>query len=216
MFASGYAELYDLFNSDKPYKKEINFVYRWASKPRTVFDIGPGTGDYWKYYPAKTILFGVEKSRAMADKSCANGEIICQDIRNFTMDSRFDCATALFDVINYIPTHKWWKNIPVKKDGFFVFDIWNTKKIERDGFRDTFKKAGFLSRKISPVGQSEKHVDLRIDIVDFAARKKLVSEIHRMYLHTHDDILEFCGKNFEVVEVVSTTSWQTWYKCLRK
>ena len=126
------------------------------------------------------------------------------------MESQFDCATALFDVINYIPRHDWWKKIPVKKGGYFLFDIWDIEKIKKEGFCTTQKQIGGVGRQITPINISFKSVDL---LIDFWDNKKEFREKHRMYLYSHEDILRFCGKKFGVADVKQTKNWQTWYKC---
>ncbi len=213
---------YDLFNKDKDYKGEIEFVYRWAKNPKSIFDIGAGTGSYWKYYPKGTDIFGIDKSISMAKHS---NNIVHGDITKYVHSKeRFDCATALFDVLNYIPNHDWWSNIPVKKGGYFVFDIWSKDKIEKDGFKKTFKKVGEYARSIDPIKQSSKFVDLRITILktkfDNTAEvgwyEPISQEIHRMYIYSLGDIKEFCGEEFQIEEIQKTKSWQTWIKCKRK
>ena len=213
MFSKVYAKNYDIFNSGKPYAKEIKFVYEWAKKPRTVFDIGCGTASYWKHYPEKTILFGVEKSKAMCEQAPYRGEVICGDVRGIKIESKFDCATALFDVINYIPKHDWWNKIPVKKGGYFIFDLWDKKKVEKDGFRVTVKKSKDAIRVISPINQDSKSVELLVSVVSVS---NIFQEIHRMYLYSHADIERFCGKEFKIVSIKETQTWHTWVKCRRK
>lgn len=212
MFFKKYAQNYDLLNSDKPYQKEIEFVYEWAEKPRLIFDIGCGTASYWKYYPKTVHLLGVDKSRSMAHGS---SRVVCADITKYKHRGRFDCATALFDVLNYIPRHNWWGNIPVEKGGFFIFDIWDKNKVKKDGFETRNKKIGEVSRKITPIdfGVDFSFVDLKIDV---STPQNTFSETHRMFLYDHEDILGFCGNDFEVLEVRPTEQWQTWYKCRRK
>src|SRR3990167_8823969 len=194
MFAEKYSKYYDLFNSDKPYKKEIEFVYRWAGKPKTVLDLGCGTANYWQYYPIKTKILGVDKSRAMVELTDGKlfpnfkREIICADVTELNFDSQFDCATALFDVINYIPRHDWWKNIPVKKGGYFIFDIWDKEKVNQDGFIIKAKANGTSIRIITPIGYDGKQVDLKIEIF---ADCGVIEERHRMYIYGYDDILKF-------------------------
>ena len=212
MFNS-YANYYDLFNQDKPYKKEIEFVYRWAGKPKSIFDIGCGTANYWKYYPKKTRIFGVDKSESMIDQSKDHSEILKADITKIKIESQFDCATALFDVINYIQKHDWWNKIPVKQGGYFLFDVWDTEKINKEGFRTTIKNVKNISRNIIPINHDGKSVELLIDIY---VGKKVFREKHKMYLHTHADIVKFCGKEFEIDSVKATNTWQIWYKLRRK
>ena len=180
MFGNGYSKYYDLLNQDKPYKKEIEFIYKWAGKPKWIFDIGCGRADYWKFYPRKCVVFGIDKSSAMAK---GNKNIIHGDITKYKYNSKKyflpDCATAIFDVLNYIPEHSWWPKIPVKKGGHWVFDIWDKEKVDRDGFRRTTRQVGNLTRTIIPLGYDGKRVMLRIEVFD---GKDTHREDHEMFV----------------------------------
>lgn len=217
-----YSEYYERFNQSKPYKKEIKFVYNWSDKPKSILDIGCGTANYWKYYPKSVELIGIEKSVDMISQSAYKNNINCDDILTYKpnygyadmpYDPTVDLVTALFDVINYLPKHNWWKNLPIKKGGYFIFDIWDTEKIKRDGFRETIKTRNNITRTIYPMKQTKKFVDLKITVTDGIWR---FTEDHRMYLYSLLDIKKFCSKEFEIEEVVYTRNWQTWIKCKRK
>ena len=205
-----YADYYDLFNSDKPYKKEIGFVYKWANKPKFIFDIGCGTASYWKYYPEDVSIIGLDKSRQMGRK---NDHIIFADVEKYKHNSEFDCATALFDVINYIPRHEWWANIPVKKGGYFIFDCWDKKKVDREGFEYTLNQKGSAFREIRPINYDGKKVSLSIEVWDSMTH---FTEVHEMYVHSRKEIEGFAKNLFEIVKIIPTKKWQTWYKLKRK
>jgi hypothetical protein len=125
-----YSKVYDLLNQDKKYQEECEFVYRWASMPNSIIDIGCGTANYWKYFPVRPL--GIEKSKEMILQSEYFKDILCEDITEFTppRNIEFDCAIALFDVLNYIHDHSWWENLPIKKGGYFIFDIWDMEKVK--------------------------------------------------------------------------------------
>jgi len=212
MFGEMYSKYYELFNQDKPYEREIKFVYKWAEKPKWIFDIGAGTGSYWKYYPKKTNIFGVDKSPSMIENS-KNRQIACFDITQYKHHGRFDCATALFDVMNYIPEHDWWKEIPIDKGGYFIFDIFDKLKVDKEGFLTTVKKIKNATRTITPITYDGKTINLSIRVDNNGV---VFIENHRMFLHSHEDIEKFCGNDFEIVEVWPTEQWQTWYKLRRK
>jgi SAM-dependent methyltransferase len=208
-----YSGYYDRMNSKKPYKSEMDLVYHFANLPNIILDIGCGTASYWKYLPCK--VYGIEKSQDMINKSPYKNRIIQGDIQNLPDYSKFglfDCVTALFDVINYIPSQEWWKNLPLKKGGYFIFDIWDYKKITEDGFKKTVRIAGGTKRIIKPNRVGEK-VKLQITIKD---GRKLIQENHTMYLYRAADIVNLCGKEFEVDKIVGTETWQTWYRLIRK
>jgi len=215
MFAR-YAQHYDLFNKNKSYKKEIELIYKWAGKPKSIFDVGAGTGNYWKYYPKGTDIIGIDKSLMMVCQARDEKKyIIHADATKYMhrQKEKFDCATALFNVINYISKHKWWKNIPLKTGGFFIFDIWMKEKVDIRGFRDTVKTVGEFTRVIKPIKYDGKTVVLRIEIFK---DKKICSEKHKMYIYSHKDIQKFCGKEFIIIEKKPTFGWQTWYRLKRK
>lgn len=220
MFAKLYAKYYEQLNQNKPYKKEISFVYKWAGEPESILDIGCGIANYWKYFPSDVMLRGVEKAKGMIEQSLHKQYIHHYDIcevdknnLNFWYFAKYDCMTALFDVINYIPDHKWWKNLPLKKDGYFIFDIWDKKKIKSEGFRKTIRSINGITRVIDPLSFNKKEVKLNITI---SSKDFEESEIHKMYIYSEVDIKRFCGKEFKIVAKKETKAWQTWYLLKRK
>lgn len=215
-FSKKYASVYDLFHSDKPYREEAEFVYRWAGNPKSILDLGCGSGQHWRHYPAETKLTGIDKSPEMTND---DARIIHGDIANIRKlplkKTPVDCVTALFNVINYIPEHSWWPNLPLEKGGTFIFDIWDANKVSREGgFRQTIKEVGGYVRAITPIRFDGFCVDLLIEVYDEGG--KLFQETHRMYIFTHNQIKSFCARDFKITEVVPTTRWQTWYKCEKK
>ncbi len=222
MFAKHYAQYYDLFNNDKPYKKEIEFVYKWAEKPTSILDIGAGTANYWDFYPKEVgFKIGIEKSKDMIKKSKYKFFLFDFDLVGLKLwpttvarNIEFDLATALFDVLNYIPTHDWWKFMPIKKGGYFIFDVFNKEKVDKEGFGWTENKCGNITRKIKPIQYDGKTVDLEIEVEDNGL---VFKEQHRLYIHSQEDIEKFCGSEFEIVDTKSTKgSWQKFWKLRRK
>lgn len=206
-----YAKDYDLFNQDKNYKEEVKFVYKWAEKPKSILDIGCGTASYWKYFPKTVKLTGVEKSKQMISQSKYHDRIACYDVTEAIPCAweSVDCAIALFDVLNYIPKHNWWAKLPIKKGGFFIFDIWNSDKANCEGFKKTVRAICDKVRVIEPVGRDGNRIDLKIDVDGD-------TEVHPMYLYDKRMIEKFCGDEFEIVEVKETETWQQWWKLKRK
>jgi len=209
-----YAKCYDLINQEKPYKKECNFIYKWADYPYSILDIGCGTANYWKYYPSIVSLTGIDNSPEMIEQAGEGKELHCLDITNTAFISEdFDCVTALFNVVNYMSSHKWWRHMPLRKGGYFIFDIWDAKKVDRDGFQMTVKRKEGITRVVTPIQHSEKQVVLDISIAD--GRREEV-ETHVLNIYSEADIMKFCGKQFKIVDKRETRTWQTWYKLRRK
>jgi len=208
-----YSNFYDMMNSDKDYKGECEFVYQWADKPKTILDLGCGTASYWKYFPAK--MTGIEKSADMIKRSKHRERIIQADIidTSFNIFNKdFNCITALFDVINYLPKHNFWKWLPIKKGGFFIFDMWNKDKVDKDGFKVTVRQFGSIKRIIIPDRKGNK-VKLVLVVQDNSVAH---IEHHTMYLYSEHQIKKFCGKEFKLVDKKQTDSWQTFYRLQRR
>lgn len=214
MFNKCYSQYYELFNKDKKYKKEIELVYKLAGEPKRILDVGCGTANYWKYFPTNAFLIGVEKSEAMKNLSKHRDYILTEDIKDYKSKlTNFNAVTALFDVVNYIPKHDWWKNLPLEKGGSFVFDIWDKEKVDKDGFKQTVKTVGDVTRTITPVVYDGKKVTLNVAIMDNGL---MFQEMHTMYVWSIKDIEKFCGNEFEITEVKETKHWQCWVKCVKK
>ena len=215
MFAKSYAESYEALNHKKPYKQEIEFVYDWAHKPKRILDIGAGTGHYWEFYPNRVEVRGIEKSAAMIEQSKYKGYLDEIDVAKFYAQPvsayhGFDCMTALFDVINYLPDNSWWKNAPLKEGGYFIFDIFDTEKIKKDGFKKTVRVVDEWLRIIRPEYSGGNKVVLDIEV--FFRTRLFSHEQHTMYLYDFDDIVELAGEEFDIVDLKKTEGWQMWLK----
>jgi len=216
MFSEMYSRYYDMFNRDKNYKKEIEFIYKWAGKPKRILDIGCGTANYWKFYPEDVFLKGIEISEKMIECSIYKDSIQHSEIGNFKgIKGHYGLATALFNVINYLGDNSWWYKLPMFSGSYFIFDIWDKKKIVKERFMPTVKQGenGIL-RCITPSKYDGKSVNLEITVLAEDGLK--FTEHHTMYIYSHEDIERFCGDEFEIVEVKETRRWQTWYKLRKK
>lgn len=210
MFSKDYAKNYEILNQEKDYKKEIEFIYEWAKHPQKIFDLGCGTAHYWKYYPEGVQIIGVDQSKDMIEMSPYKSKIMHGDITaELKMKPYFDLVTSLFDVIGYMPNNDWWGKIPLKKDGYFIFDIWNKKKVLRDGFNVSIRWVNDLFRVISPIYHDENRVKFQIDLTSTTV---CLREIHEMFLYDQEDIEELAGDDFEIVDIEETEKWQTFYK----
>lgn len=221
MFANFYAAAYDRLNSEKNYKDEIEFVYEWAKNPKMILDVGCGTASYWKYWPLGAHVYGLEKSKSMIHESVHKNRIFYGDVCRDGCAGLlwyFDLMTALFHVVNYTPHGYWWGDMPLKKDGYFIFDVLDKKKVRKDGFQKTTRTIGDyepnqITRTITPV---EYHDDFVVMDIEFDYEGEIRKEQHKLFLHSEEDIRKFAGNNFEIVDVKPTETWTTWYKLKRK
>jgi hypothetical protein len=218
VFQKHYAKAYNLLNSSKDYKSEIEFVYNWGEQPKRIFDVGCGTASYWKYYPEITHIRGIEKSSDMIIKSGRPKEILLGDIQASkallkAYGDCFDLSTALFDVINYIPKHWWWSHLPIKKGGYFIFDCYDKTKVDAEGFKKTHRKEGDIERLIVPGEYDGKQVTLNIVLF---SEYFFHTEVHTLYMFSERDIKAWARRSFEIVEIKQKNDWKKWYKLRKK
>ena len=99
-----------------------------SKEPKTLIDIGCGQGEFCRISTLNGIkTLGVDKSQKQIDIACLKDiDAKCIDIKD--IEDKYDCATAVFDVINYLSkdyiktfllnTYKL-----LNKNGYFIFDI---------------------------------------------------------------------------------------------
>jgi SAM-dependent methyltransferase len=217
MFDDKYARFYNELNSGKDYKGETKFVYEWAEKPKSILDIGCGTADYWEYYPKKVFMAGIEASVSMSSHSKFRDRIFQADVQRCSFGmKKYDCVTAIFDVMNYIQSHRWWNKLPVKSGGYFIFDIFDKEKVDREKFSTTIKEMKYATRIIKPLFYDGRKVKLFVYLIGKYDLAFGVKEQHIMRIWSEKEIRKFAEPYFEVVEVKKTDRWQTWYKLVRK
>jgi predicted TPR repeat methyltransferase len=127
-------DLYATIEEHLDFKKECEHLYNsiahiiFAINPTTVIDIGCGQGDFCQILESNGIkCLGVDLSEKQVKIAKSKGvDAKCINIKD--CQETFDCATAIFDVLNYIPTidlkefltHTY--NL-LEQNGYFIFDI---------------------------------------------------------------------------------------------
>ena len=127
----------DLYASIEEYLEfddEIQTLYNEISNiaisknPKTLIDIGCGQGEFCRIISSSGIkALGVDLSEKQIEIASSKGiDTKCIDIKD--INEKYDCATAVFDVVNYLPkdyiksflTHVY--NL-LNDGGYFIFDI---------------------------------------------------------------------------------------------
>ena len=95
--------------------------------PTSLIDIGCGQGDFLLSLDNKIDTLGIDLSDEAIALAKAK-QLNAQNIDLCKVDKKFQCATAIFDVINYIPQDKIGEFFKccydvLEKDGYFIFDI---------------------------------------------------------------------------------------------
>ena len=104
-----------------------NLVLKTGAK--TLLDVGCGQGKFLELISKKKSIkaAGIDLSQAQVN-ICKAKDLDVSCINVCDIDQKFECATAIFDVINYIPKDKladFFKCIYtlLNKSGYFIFDI---------------------------------------------------------------------------------------------
>lgn len=127
-------DLYATIEEHLDFKEEIEHLYTsishivFALNPTNVIDIGCGQGDFCKIlFSNKIKNFGVDLSPKQIKIAQSKGiDAQCIDIKD--IQEKFDCATAIFDVVNYIPKNNLKEFLIhtynlLETNGYFIFDI---------------------------------------------------------------------------------------------
>lgn len=137
-----YSKYYDLIYQNKDYEKEVDFLEEifGESKPKKILEVGCGTGNYTKIlFERGYKITGVDLSEDMlkiAREKCAC-KFIEGDIRDISLNEKFDASIAMFAVMGYITKNseitKALNNIHqcLKPNGIFIFDVWNGLAVMR-------------------------------------------------------------------------------------
>jgi len=161
VFKKKYAEIYDLVYQDKDYESEIKFLEQILEKynVKTILDIGCGTGRHSVILSQDGYdVLGIDKSIDMikiARKKTKDSSLRFKhcSILKFKKQEFFDACLCLFDTMGYLKQ----KDIPVffkivsehlQRNGLFIFDYWDTDRVEQHGLSTLLFKLFKEKRKI--------------------------------------------------------------------
>lgn len=137
------AHKYDLLHSDKDYEKESIMIKRYVddhdeySKIETILDVGCGTCNHLEYLLDSNVSYavGIDVSQSMIDeakrKKIENLTLLCGDVKDLSLDIRFDLCVSIFNIINHVSTFNELSEFfaaiktNLKEGGFFIFDCIN-------------------------------------------------------------------------------------------
>jgi len=126
--------LYSIVEQDLDFKEEIEELYNAYElfinqiEPSSLIDIGCGQGDFLLQIKHEDMnTFGIDLSDKQI-KICQNKNINSQCIDISEVRDTYDCATAMFDVLNYINKDKLKNFIQstynvLNDDSYFIFDV---------------------------------------------------------------------------------------------
>ena len=174
-----HAELYDLFYSDKEYKKEAAFIHQclqqYGIKPtKKILELACGTGShalaFEKYgYQIIATDFSDDMLNCAQKKAKQNSSSIefrMQDMRKLEIPERpFDAVICLFDSIGYVITNTALKQVfqgvyqHLRKGGLFIFEFWHAAPMVKS--YDPLR----IRRWITPQGEVIRISETSLDII---------------------------------------------------
>ena len=127
-------DLYATIEEYLDFEDEVHHLYKTightvlSKDPKSLIDIGCGQGEFCHIMDLNGIkTLGVDLSAKQVDIAVSKGtNAKCIDVKD--VEEKFDCATATFDVINYLPKKYIKKFLQscydvLQDKGNFIFDI---------------------------------------------------------------------------------------------
>ena len=207
-----YSRFYDLIYAKKPYKKEADFVYKWANKPKTILELGGGTGKHAQYWVKKARVWCVEQSKEM--QTSYPGAPFIGDITTFDYSKlpKMDAIFAMFNVVGYADPICYLERLPLKKGGYFIFDCWDSSVVEEEPPEYNGRTFGDITRVVYPTIKNYFPYQ-RLEITIAQNNKPLFSEIHIVRSYYMDEIealAKCCG--YKIDGIKNEKGWVTWVK----
>jgi SAM-dependent methyltransferase len=152
----GLAYVYDRLMNDAPYDLWVEYALKqWAElgvKPRTVVDLGCGTGTIMEQLAHKGYqMIGIDLSSDMLavtyDKMLEKGsvfQLFRQDMREFTIPSPVEAVVCFCDSLSYLTSEddirKTLQSVhnALNENGVFLFDVHSPYKINEVFGNETF------------------------------------------------------------------------------
>ncbi len=222
------SDFYDLIYSEKNYSEEASFVSETLEKykieGKSILELGSGTGIHATELAKKGYFVqGIERSQQMLLKSKIHHryKTVLGDIRDISLERKFDAVISLFHVISYQINNEdldlVFDNVGkhLSKGGLFLFDFWyspavyNLKpEVRVKRFHD---EDHIISRISEPQSISEKNrVDVKFTF--FVENKKdsfikKFVEVHPMRHFSLPEIELFALKHH--FELLKSSEWLT-------
>jgi len=204
-FSDTYANLYDLFHSNKDYEKESQNILNLVSyvepkvKIKSILDMGCGTGKHLEALSKHDLeCFGYDLSVGMlevAKKRCPEVQFYS---RIDSLSLKVDLAVAMFDVISYILDEEKLQSFfcgafqQLRPGGYFYADSWNFEGVLKDPPHDVDRQVYLnkekIIRRVRPQTSEQLRLEfmsdgvttLDIQLINLETNSELTHEIHKI------------------------------------
>ena len=220
-----YAEYADLFDEQKNYLEECNFLEKCFKKfskikVNSILDLGCGTGNHASHLSNKGYdVTGLDISGSMIkmanSKQIQNANFVIGNLADFNLKEKFDSVISMFAAIGYINNNKDLKNAVncvrehLKPGGLFIFDCWNGIGVMHDfptsRTREVEKNNLKIIRKSYPYMDFMGHictVEFDINIIKDDKIVESFKEKHNVRFFFPQEIKKYLeDENFEVLAI---------------
>jgi SAM-dependent methyltransferase len=199
-----YAHVYDLLYEDKDYKNESLYIHQlirqYAGNARTILDLGCGTGRHAIELSKNGYdITGVDFSPEMLKKAHLNAQkqgvkctFIHGDVRNISLEQKFDVVLALFHVASYQTTNEdlsaFFQTVRnhLDKNGIFIFDFWYGPSVLNDMPSVRIKKFENEEYKLVRISDpginlADNLVDVNFEIIAYNKKNQTVDFLNEMH-----------------------------------
>ena len=223
VFAEYYDKLY--LKRGKNYEKEVGVLEGIIKqtefrKPKTLLDVGCGTGSHLKYFSRNLNCTGVDISKRMikiARKKVSGAKFEVANMVSLRLKERFDVITCLFSAIGYVQSFnnlvKTLVNFHehLNDNGIVIVEPWVFKKDFRTGrvSLDTVEdeEVKLVRMATSKIGESGWLVFMHY-LVGKKGEIMYVRELHKMAsLDCEDYLKAFELAHFEDIKYLTDNLW---------
>lgn len=214
-----FSKVYDIMMEYCDYDEWKNIIEDkiniYGNSPKTILDLGCGTGEVLVRLEEKYEMTGVDLSKEMVElskKKCNTKDFYVQDMRSLNLEKNYDIVISLFDTVNHLVSLEGlkqtmksvWNNL--NKDGLYIFDV-----VTRDLMEDMFPGGNFIDdrEEMMIVWEHEFDEEEELDYIDATFFIKepsgMFSKIKEEYvkkIFTVDEIIKVAKETgFSILEV---------------
>ena len=190
-------------------------IVRYGETPKTVLDLGCGTGEVLIRLTPTYEMTGIDLSKEMVDiakRKTDTASFYVQDMRELNLEKKHDIVISLFDTVNHLISLDGLKRTfqgvyeNLNQEGVYIFDV-----VTRELMDDMFPGGNFIDDRgeIMIIWEHEYDDEEDIDYIDttfFVKQKngmfKKITEEYVKKIFTVDEIIKTAKEvGFQVVEV---------------
>jgi len=205
MIFGQYARYYDILYKGKGYEKECEFLEALFAqyckyKPKTILDLGCGTGNHMVPLLKKMYnVTGIDASAqmlALARKKISGtfdkGNVFQGKLQSFNVGKKFDVIVSMFSVIDYLIKDKdiikTFKNIfrHMYSKSLFIFDFWQASTVE--GYYSPKRKKifRFQGKTFQRCSRTKKNSSKKMCEVNYTCILKDENQVTTNFKEKHD------------------------------